>query len=88
MHSFSFLSDVHNRDTRQSFNLNLYQPSALRASYLKGTYYMGIVIFNNLPVPIKRLYDNPIAFKLALKRFLYDHSFYTLDEYFNYSHSQ
>jgi hypothetical protein len=49
---------------------------------------MGIVVFNNLPVPIKRLYDNPIAFKLALKRFLYDHPFYTLDEYFNYSHSE
>jgi hypothetical protein len=45
---------------------------------------MGIVVFNNLPVPIKRLYDNPTAFKRVLKKFLSDHSFYTLDEYFNY----
>jgi hypothetical protein len=41
-------------------------------------------VFNNLPVSIKRLYDNPTAIKLALKIFLCDHSFYTLDEYFNY----
>jgi hypothetical protein len=41
------------------------------------------VVFNNLPVPIKRLYDNPTAFKRALKKFLCDHSFYTLDEYLN-----
>jgi hypothetical protein len=87
IHSFTFLSEVHDRDTRQSFNLNLYQPSAQRASYLKGTYYMGILMFNNLPVPIKRLYDNPTAFKLALKKFLCDHSFYTLDEYINYNHT-
>jgi hypothetical protein len=33
------------------------------------------------------LYDNPTAFKLALKKFLCDHSFYTLDEYINYSHT-
>jgi hypothetical protein len=26
-------------------------------------------VFNNLPVLIKRLYDNPTAFKLALKNF-------------------
>jgi hypothetical protein len=62
----------------------LYQPSAQRASYLKGTYYMSIVEFNNLPVSIKRLYDNPTAFKLVVKIFLCDYSFYTSDEYFNY----
>jgi hypothetical protein len=84
IHLFSFLSDIHDRDMRLSLNLNLYQPSAQRASYLKGTYYMGIVVFNNLPVPITRLYFNPTAFKRTLKKFLCDHSFYTLDEYFNY----
>jgi hypothetical protein len=83
IHLFS-LSDIHDRDMRLSSNLNLYQPSAQRASYLKGTYYMGIVAFNNLPAPIKRLYDNPTAFKRALKKFLCDHSFCTLNEYLNY----
>jgi hypothetical protein len=44
---------------------------------------MAIRVFNNLPVSIKQLYNNPIDFKLALKEFLCDHSFYTLDEYFD-----
>jgi hypothetical protein len=30
---------------------------------------MSTVVFNNVPVLIKRLYDNPTAFKLALKIF-------------------
>jgi hypothetical protein len=46
---------------------------------------MDIVVFNNLPVPIKRMYDNLTAFKRALKKFLGHHSFYTLDEYLNLS---
>jgi hypothetical protein len=45
---------------------------------------MGIRVFNNLPVSIKQLYNNPIHFKLALKKFLCNHSVYTLDEYFDY----
>jgi hypothetical protein len=44
---------------------------------------MGIRVFNNLPVFIKKVYNNPIDFKLALKGFLCNHSFYTLDEYFD-----
>jgi 4-hydroxybenzoate polyprenyltransferase len=51
--------------------------------YLKGAYYMGIRVFNNPPVLIKQLYNNPIDFKLAVKGFLGNHSFYTLDEYFD-----
>jgi hypothetical protein len=64
-------------------NFNLYQPSAHRSLYLKGAYYMDIRVFNNLPVLIKQLYNNPIDFKLVLKGFLGKHSFYTLDEYFD-----
>jgi hypothetical protein len=44
---------------------------------------MGIRVFNNLPVFIKQLDNNPIDLKLALKGFLGNHSFYTLDEYFD-----
>jgi hypothetical protein len=43
---------------------------------------MGIRVFNDLPVSIKKLYNNPIAFKWVLNKFLCEHSFYTLDEYF------
>jgi hypothetical protein len=34
--------------------------------------------------PVKDLSHNTKEFKVALKDFLYFHSFYTLDEYFNY----
>jgi hypothetical protein len=44
---------------------------------------MGIGVFNNLPVFIKKFYNNPIDFKLSLKGFLGKHSFYTFDEYFD-----
>jgi hypothetical protein len=74
MHSYQSVSDVHNRDTRQGCNFNLYQPSAHRALYLKGAYYMGIRVFNNLPVSTKKLYNNPIAFKEVLNKFLCEHS--------------
>jgi hypothetical protein len=72
-----------NRNTRQGCNFNLYQPSAHRSLYLKAAYYMGIRVFNNHPVLIKQLYNNPIDFKLAVKGFLGNHLFYTLDEYFD-----
>jgi hypothetical protein len=83
MDSYQFISDTHNRNTRQGCNFNPHQPLAHRSLYLKGAYYMGIRVFNNLPVLIKQLYNNPIDFKLAVKVFLGNHSFYTLDEYFD-----
>jgi hypothetical protein len=79
MHSYQFVSDVHNRVTRQGCNFNLYQPSAHPALYLKWAYYVGIrVLNNNLPVSIKKLNNNPVAFKWVLNTFLCEHSFYTL----------
>jgi hypothetical protein len=77
MDQYQFISDVHNRNTKQGFNFNLYQPSA-HLSYQKGTYYMGIKLLNSLPLQLKQLHND---FKSALKDFLYCHSFYTLEEY-------
>jgi hypothetical protein len=48
---------------------------------------MGIRVFNNLAVSIKKLHNNPIALKWVLNKFLREHSFYTLDEYFNYRYN-
>jgi hypothetical protein len=79
MDQYSFVSDVHNRDSRQVFNLNLYQPSTHLWLYQRGSYYMGIKLFNCLPLKLKQLYKNVKQFKLKLKEFLSCHSFYTLD---------
>jgi hypothetical protein len=46
---------------------------------------MGIKLFNALPLNLKQLYKEVKQFKLQLKEFLNCHSFYTLDEYFEYS---
>jgi len=40
-------------------------------------------MFNNLPSEIKKVAGNQKKFKIALKKFLYTYSFYTLEEYFS-----
>jgi len=50
--------------------------------YQKGVYYVGVKVFNKLPTYIKIESDNHKKFKLVLQKFLYESSFYSLDEYF------
>jgi len=45
---------------------------------------MGIKVYNSLPPEIKDLSQNIKKFKPSLRVFLHQHSFYTLEEYFNY----
>jgi hypothetical protein len=47
--------------------------------------HMGINLFNCLPLKLKQLYNDVTYFKIALKEVLCCHSFYTLEEYFEYS---
>jgi len=44
-------------------------------------------MFNSLPLEIKIVADNPKKkkFKFALEKFLYNHNFYTLEEYLTHS---
>jgi hypothetical protein len=39
-------------------------------------------MFNHLPENIKKLSNNIVPFRLALKGFLYANSFYTVEEFF------
>ena len=45
---------------------------------------MGIKVFNTLPQYIKKISNNSREFETNLKRFLHAHSFYSIDEYFQY----
>jgi len=72
-------NENHNIDTSQ--RNNLYLPQANLAIYQKGAYYLGIKIFNNLPLEIKIVADNQKKFKRELKNFLYTYSFYTMEQY-------
>ena len=73
-------SEIYHIDTRQ--HANFHQPSVNVTKYQKGVYYLGVKVYNMLPVYIKIEYDNPKKFKLVLWKFLYENSFYFLDEYF------
>jgi hypothetical protein len=75
---FSTNIENHNIDTRQ--RNNLYLPQANLTIYQKAAYYLGIKVFNNLLLAIKKK-----KFKIALKQFLYTYSFYALEEYLNKS---
>ena len=72
---------MHTINTRH--NNNLHVPAANLTLYQKGVYYSGIKIFNHLPKTIKNLSDVKKKFQTALKKFLLNNSFYSLEEYFN-----
>ena len=60
----------------------------LRTTHLtkvqRGVYHSGIKVLNCLPTGIKSLSDDIRKFKSALKRFLFEGSFYTIQEYFDW----
>jgi hypothetical protein len=80
---FKINSDIHNINSRN--DLDLHCPQSHLTVYQKDAHYTGIKVFNTLPVPIKELPHDTEQFKMALKGFLYMHSFYSLDEYFKYN---
>jgi len=56
--------------------------------FQKGVSNPGAKVFNMLPSNIKMESNNPKKFKTALQKFLYENSFYSLDEYFSISESK
>ena len=79
---FDTNNEIHKYKTRN--NNNLQRPIANLPKFKKGAYISGIKVFNNLPQYIKALTNDHIYFKSTLKRFLYHHSFYSINEYYEY----
>jgi hypothetical protein len=79
---FTVNSEIHDINTRQ--NTNLHQPTSNLTGYQQGIYYSGVRVCNKLPPHIKQLSENPKNFELQLEKFMYLHSFYSLEEYFQY----
>jgi len=73
-------SKIYHVDTRQ--HANFHQPSANLTKYQKGVYYLGAKVFKMLPSYVKIESDDPKKLKLILQKFLFQNSFYSLDEYF------
>jgi hypothetical protein len=82
-HLFTSVREVHKYKTRSSTNLHL--SSVNKTKFYKGPYIPGSKAFNHLPQYIKILVNDMKCFKLSLKKFLYHHSFYSIEEYLEYN---
>jgi len=83
---FSTNQEIHNINTRS--NINLHFPVCNLTLLQKGAYFSGIKLYNHLPPRIKSLSNEIKLFKPAFKRFLYTHSFYSVDECLEHSYNQ
>ena len=66
-HQFTVNWEIHNINTRQHSNLN--QPIPNLTGFKHGIYCSGVKIYNNLPLYIKQVVDDPRTFELKLKTF-------------------
>jgi hypothetical protein len=53
--------------------------------YQTGVFYRGVKLFNGLPDFLKKESFNQKIFLLLVKNFLCINSFYSLDEFYNFS---
>jgi hypothetical protein len=81
-HVFDTNKEIHNYKTRNNNNLHL--PLANLSKFNKGAYISWIKVLNHLPQYIKALINNQTCFKSTSKRFLYHHSFYSINKYYEY----
>jgi hypothetical protein len=77
--------EIHEYRTRVYKDIHM--PAVNLTKYKKGPYITGIKVFNCLPQSIKMLVNEEKSFKSALKRFLYHHSFYSINEYYQHAKS-
>ena len=83
MDDFIINSDIHPHNTRS--NTNLHPSLARLTKYQKGADFSGIKFYNCLPIRIKQLSGDVNKFKLALKKFLLAGSFYSIEEFLEWT---
>ena len=76
-------SDIHDINTRYNFSLHL--PSTDLTLVQKGVHYSESKAFNHLPKNIKILSHDLKRFKSVLKCFLIEHTFYSIEEYYQFT---
>jgi hypothetical protein len=77
---FKFNSQVHKLNIKAAYDM--YYPQTNLAQFQKGICYMGIRIFNHLPIENKSMSNDTKSFKSKLTTYLLQHSYYISDEYF------
>jgi hypothetical protein len=80
---FTCNSDIHSMNTW--YKSNLHPPLLRLTKSQKGVYYAGITMYNSLPLKIRELSDKIKDFKRSLKKFLLHGSFYTTEEYLDWT---
>jgi hypothetical protein len=76
---FQTNSAIHNFNTRNKNQLH--RPIDNLSCFQKSAYHAGIKIFNSLPASLTCFVNKKAQFKVALKRYLIIHSFYSADEF-------
>ena len=69
---------------RARYNNTLHLSIVSLEKFNKGTYFTSMKVFNHLLEHIKILTNDIKCFKSILKRFLYQHSFHSIEAYFEY----
>jgi hypothetical protein len=80
---FTSNSNIHSFNTQ--YKSSLHPPLLRLTKSQKGVYYVGIMIYNCLPLKIKELSGKIKYFKRSLKKFLSHGSFYTMEEYLDWT---
>jgi hypothetical protein len=75
-------SSIHSIDTSNKHHLH--RPNANLSCFQKSTFYAGITIFNRLSLSLISLKNEKTKFKVALRKYLNTHSFYSVDDFFMY----
>ena len=83
INDFNTNSNIHSINTRHKSNL--YPPLLRLTKCQKGVYYSGIRVYNYLPLKIKELSGNLKQFKNSVKKFLLYGSFYTMEEFLDWT---
>jgi len=73
-------SEIRNINTRSKYDLHL--PTTRLTLMQKGVLYSGSRIYNHLPFHIKCLINDSKQFKVKLRTFLLEHSFYSIEEFY------
>jgi len=79
-HLFTSNKEIHTHKTRNYTNLHL--PTVNLTKFYTGPFILGSKAYNHLPRHITTLVSDMKSFQLSVKRFLYHHSFYSIEEYY------
>jgi hypothetical protein len=74
---------IHAFGTRSNDHIHI--PASRLLSYQRGAYYSSAQLFNILPTSITTLKNDKMRFRLVLRKYLQDNSFYSITEFVDHA---